>query len=120
MGRILGLLIGLATLPTMAQQTVIVQPVGVGGTNDSGVIASSSAFQKVFDENSSRKGCVIQNKSSNSMYVTVGVGVADSTQDGSFVLAANSSFHCADGIVTLTGEVDIKGTQNDKFYASQY
>src|SRR5690348_891481 len=62
-----------------AQQPVITYSKGTTSSNASGTVTTGGVFQKIFGASSVRAGCAIQNNSTNTMYVTEGLGVANST-----------------------------------------
>lgn len=104
----------------MAQNTTIVQPVMTGTANVSSAIVGTGVFQSVFAALKTRKGCAIQNNGTHIMWVTVGLGVAASSAEKAMVLNPSDVYHCTDSVVSLTGEIDITGTQDEVFYATQY
>lgn len=116
------LLIPLAVSGALAQQNLIVTaPVGgtTQGGNASGTIGSS-AWQRVWPTALSiRRGCMIQNNGTHTMWVTEGLGVAASTTALAVQLQPGVPYYCGNGGSVLQGEIDISGTTGDAFYAGQ-
>ena len=112
----------LALIPSLsyAQQAVVTYSKGLTSTNASGTVTTGSTFQKVFGANSHRAGCTIQNNSTNTMYVTEGLGVSASTTGNAVHLAAGAAYNCQVGGMVLTGEIDLTTVSaGDAFYAAQ-
>lgn len=103
-----------------AQQPVVTYPKGLVSTNSSGTITAGSTFQKVFGANTNRAGCTIQNKSTNTMYVTEGLGVANSTTGNAMTISPGALYNCQLGGIVLVGEIDLMSVSaGDAFYAAQ-
>lgn len=103
-----------------AQNPVVTNPSSRTSVNTaSTTIAVTNTFQSVFVSNVNRKGCVIQNKSSDDMYVFFGA-IADASQARAGLVKANNSVYCTAFGTVLTDQVSITGTSGDSFYASQY
>lgn len=115
---IAGLILIGASFPAYAQNPVVTQP----STRNALSTASGTAtvsFVSVFAANVNRLGCVIQNKGSNNMFVNV-VSLATATISNSAIVAPGASLNCALFGTVLTGQISLKGTAGDDFYASQY
>lgn len=110
-----------------AQVPVITSPVPstTAGANASGTITTTGTWQKVFPARSTasgavgRRGCVLQNNGTHTMYVTEGIGIAGSSTSNSAQVVAGGTYYCASGGSVLQGEVDVYGTIGDAFYAAE-
>lgn len=125
---ILALLCGFVFGEANAQTPVLTIPhaITTSGGNKSNTITTTNTFQQVFAASPTspgsnvRKGCTILNEGSHVMYVEEGAGLANATTANSIQLQPGIAYYCSNGVVSLTGEVDIAGTSGDAYYAAQY
>ena len=119
--------------PAVAQQWYYTVPVPSTSLNGdaSGTITATGTFQKVFGAAANspapvagsagtRKGCVVQNNSTNIMYVNEGTPIGSATTSNTWTVAAGATFNCNFGGVVLTGEIDVTGTTGGAFTAKQF
>jgi hypothetical protein len=80
-------------------------------TQNSGTITNGGTFQTALVASGSRKGCLIQNKSTHTMDVYLGA-LASATDAKSVQLTAlgggHDTFNCNQGVVALTDNVNIE------------
>lgn len=111
----LGASLALAQTPTVTQTyPLVISP-------NAASITSSSAFQSVFPASTQTTGrvdCLIQNKSSNSMYLYFGPATS-ATSPNSVTLAAGGIFRCANSGVVIRNQISIGGTSGDRFFFAQ-
>lgn len=107
-----------------AQSPVFTYPIGQTITNASGSISLTSQFQNVFNSNTGRKSCVIQNTGVHVMYVFFGA-IAGATTPTSYPLFPATAagypggyVTCNNGGVVVTDQVSITGTTSDTFTAT--
>lgn len=69
-----------------------------------------------------RRGCtIINNSASNVMYVTEGYSVAGSLDSNAVKLAVGQAYYCAAGAgMVLQGQINVKGTLADTYYAAKW
>jgi len=84
--------------------------------NLSSTIAGTGTFQVIQAANLGRRGCLIQNTSSNNQYLFFGP-LASATQAKSILLAPGAGMPCNTAGVITTDEIAITGTATDTFYA---
>ena len=112
----------------LPQTPVATQPSGstTQGGNVSGTIAATNTFQTLWPATGpgtalpARKGCLIINPSTHTMFISEGVATGSATTATSVPIGANYSFTCSFGGVVWTGNIAITGTSGDAFYASQF
>lgn len=117
----------LISLPAWPQALVVTTPVAgtTAGTNNGSTTIGTggTTFQLVFAAGTPanhRNGCTITNNGTHNMYVTEGIGAANSTTAKAYLLPAGQPYYCNAYGVVLIGELDITGTSGDSFYAAQY
>lgn len=86
-----------------AQQAVVTVPLVTTTTASSGTITTGDAFQSVLAASSSRRGCILQNTSSHTMYVFAGPN-ANATTGKSLQLAPGAIFYCPTYSGTVGGD----------------
>lgn len=84
--------------------------------NLSSTIGSTGVFQSIQAANPARRGCLIQNTSSNSQYLFFGP-IASATTAKSILLAAGAGMPCNTAGIVTTDQISITGTATDTFYA---
>lgn len=102
----------------IAQNPVVTQPSERTALSTASGTATAS-FVSVFAANLNRLGCVIQNKGSNNMYVNF-VSLATATISNSSMVAPGASAGCTLYGTVITGQVSVRGTAGDDYYAAQY
>ncbi len=130
-----GVAFGLHSTPASAQYPTPMMTVPGPGTTAGGnvsgkILTTNGRWQVVFaavvqsgENQAIRKGCIIQNNSPHTLYISEGTTTGSATTTTSFLLTTTSPqnvFYCnvAGGPTTLQGEVDISGTTTtDAFYA---
>lgn len=125
---VFGLSLGLTSGLTSAQQPVLTSPVPATttGSNASTTVVATGVFQQIWSAtprsqgSNVRKGCLILNEGTHSMYVTEGISVADSTTALAVLLVPGQFYSCGGNGVVLTGQINITGTIGESFYAAQY
>lgn len=124
------LALGLFIAPAQAQSPVETFPYPAGTNHVDGTVAVSNTFQTVVPtalsvpKNKSRKGCLIQNNGSNTMWIFIGPA-ASGTKGASFTLipptagVQGGSFSCATGAGgVVQDEISLTGTSTEAFTAS--
>lgn len=76
-----------------AQQAVFTIPLNTTTTTSNGTIATGNTFQSVLAASSTRRGCLLQNTSSHTMYVFAGPN-ASATTAKSIQLAPGAYLNC--------------------------
>lgn len=118
--KIYVLALGLALLCGSAQAATVVSPSQYGSVPLPSTIAVTNTFQSIQAYNSNRTGCLIQNQTTDTMWVYFGP-IANATKAGSFILdtAHSLSISCAvGGTSVLKDQVSITGTGTDGFAAN--
>lgn len=108
----------LFSTPIFAQTPVTTQPKGVVSYNSSTTVTVTNTFQSIFNSNSNRYSCAIQNNGANIMWVYFGL-LANATKGASVELAIGQSTNCNVGGIVLQDQVSITGTSGDAFFAAQ-
>jgi hypothetical protein len=91
--------------PAFGQQTIS-PGLRTAAPLTSGSVATPLTFQQVLNSNEGRRTCLIQNTSSDVLYVYLGVA-ASATVAGSFKLPANGFISCSDGLTVITNAIAI-------------
>lgn len=115
------IILGLGVSLAYAQNPVVTQTYPLIISPDTATIQSSSAFQTVFNASTQTTGrvdCIIQNRSSNAMYIYFGTP-ANATTLSSMTLAANGTFYCANSGAVIRNQISIGGTSGDRFFFAQ-
>jgi hypothetical protein len=87
-------------------------------TNLSGTITTTSTFQLIQGQNNGRKGCLIQNNGTHTMYVYFGA-FSSATTAASAELSAGQAISCAiNGNLVVQDAISIDGTSGDPFFAN--
>lgn len=119
---ILGIILALGVaVNANAQNIVVTTPSALTILPLNLSITSSNAFQQVFPASTQTTGridCIIQNKSSNNMFIHFGAPTGAISLD-SITLAAGSTFRCANSGVVIKNQISIGGTAGDRFFAGQ-
>lgn len=103
-----------------AQQPVITYQYPGASALGNGTIAVTNTFQSVFSTSLLRKGCLIQNLGSHTMFVFFGaIGGASSSAAFSLPSSAAAPFSCNSGGTVLTDQISVTGTAGDIFSAIQ-
>lgn len=90
-------------------------PQGATTTVTAGTIAVTNTFQAALAASTTRKGCLLQNKGSNVMYVYFGV-IGSATTPLGIELSNRSSITCGTyGNIVATDAVNVTGTAGDQF-----
>jgi len=107
-----GMLLIASPAPALAQQ--------VDSTQSSSTVSVTNTFQQVLPQNDTRRGCTVQNKGSNNMFVFFGP-IASATTNNSFLLlpAAGNSVSCNLPGGTIRSQVSITGTGGDRYVFSE-
>lgn len=115
------LFLGLGASFAFAQNSVVTTPSALTISPLNLSIQSSSAFQSVLPESTLTTGridCIIQNKSSNNMFIHFGDPSGAISLD-SLTLAAGATFRCNNSGVVIKNQISIGGTSGDRFFAGQ-
>lgn len=86
-------------------------------TNASGTISVTNTFQQVFAVATTRKGCLIQNNSTNGNNQYVYEHGSGQTVAKSYTLTPGGSYSCNRPAGVVQNEIDITGTAGDTFAA---
>ena len=85
-----------------------------------GTITTGGSFQQVMGSNLGRHGCLIQNTSTHTLYVYMGL-VASATTAKSFQVAAGATYDCSRNGAVLTSPVAVStSTTSDTFVWDEY
>lgn len=103
-----------ATWPAKAQGIVATTPFQATTAITSGSITSTNTFQSALASNASRRGCLLQNLGSNTMFVYVGA-LTSATTPQSLQLSTKQTFNCAAGGIVVTDQIAVTGTSGDGF-----
>jgi len=94
------------------------QSIPAQSTNFSSVIASTNTFQVIQGTTNNRKGCLIQNNGTHTMYVYFGA-LASATTSNSAQLIPGQAISCAiNGNLVVQDAISITGTSGDAFFAN--
>lgn len=105
--------VGFAT-KARAQSLSVTTPFQTTSTISNGSVASTNAFQSIMASSATRKGCRIQNTSSNTMYLYVGAPSAATTPK-SFQLLTKTFWDCAFGVTVITDQISVTGSAGDTY-----
>jgi hypothetical protein len=87
-------------------------------SNLSGTITTTNTFQSVQGTTNNRKGCLIQNNGTHTMYVYFGA-IANATTSNAAQLVAGQAISCAiNGNLVIQDAISITGTSGDTFFAN--
>lgn len=87
---------------------------GGSTTHVGSTIAVTNTFQAALAASSTRKGCMLQNNGSNTMYVFFGT-ISSATTSNSIKLAAGQTVSCNVPGVVITDAVAVTGTMGDAY-----
>lgn len=86
----------------------------------SGTVGTGNTFQQVLNLNYGRHGCYIQNTSTHTLYVFMGLA-ASATTAKSFQIAANGFYDCShNGAVLIDPVAVTTSTTSDTFIYDEY
>lgn len=91
------------------------QSISALSTNLSGTIGTTNTIQPIQGQNNGRKGCLIQNGGTPTMYVYFGL-ISGATTAASAQLSAGQAISCA--INGVQDAISITGTSGDTFFAN--
>ncbi len=80
-------------------------------TQTKATVAVTNTYIQALASSATRKGCLIQNVGTHTMYVYFGAAPGDTTT--SLQLAPNTAISCAAGLIVLTDAVQLTGTAGD-------
>ena len=114
--RLTGLVLAVAAIFTATLS--FGQSIPAQSTNMSGSIAATNTFQVVQGITNNRKGCLIQNNGTHTMYVYFGPA-SNATTSNSVQLSAGQPLSCAiNGNLLVQDAISIAGTTGDIFFAN--
>ncbi len=124
-----GLILALAFGVASAQAPVQTLPAPATTENGNASGAATGAYVQVFAQaaagpsgQATRRGCtIINNSAANVMYVTEGYSVGNSLDANAVKLAVGQAYYCAAGAgMVLQGQINVKGTAADLYYAAKW
>lgn len=104
----------LTPLPTQCTNCSPSAPISASSIPVNGTIAVTNTFQSLLAQNSNRKGCIVQNQGTHTMFISI---ASSPTLSNALQVPAGAFFYCSSGStnIVISDQVWITGTAGDAF-----